>query len=201
MKISPFLIYSCSVAPKLCLQDDFGALLALQIKGMTNVKSLDKKELKELLVRCWMTHDGLWFYHCYQECGIEKTSKINQAAARAMGAIEAKRIVKALGIEKVETFAELRDLVGEGFDVIRGDFMDFKFDCSTDNLVHVDTNRCFAYEGIKKIGGIDGYDCGIFARVGGWFEGLGIKYEVSPPLKGCLLHAEGKCFRDFRFFF
>ena len=165
------------------------------------MKSLDKKQLKELIVKCWMTHDGLWFYHCLQECGIEKTSKINQAAARSIGAVEAKRIINALDIKRIETFEELKKLIDEGFDIVMGDFMDFIFDCDTKNVMHVETNRCFAYEGIKKIGAIDGYDCGIFARVGGWFDGLGIKYEVNPPVEGCLMHSEGKCFRDFSFFF
>lgn len=165
------------------------------------MKSLDKKELKELLVKCWMTHDGLWFYHCLQECGIEKTSKINQAAARTIGAIEAKRIVRALEIEKIDSFEALRELIDGGFDTVRGDFMDFTFDCSEDGLMHIKTNRCFAYEGISKMGAIDGYDCGIFARMAGWFDGIGIEFEVDPPIEGCMLHSEGKCYRDFRFNF
>jgi hypothetical protein len=88
------------------------------------MKTLDKKELKELLIRCWMTHDGLWFYHSVQESGIEKANKVNQLAARAIGAIEAKRIVKALELGKINTFAALRELMQSGFEVIRGDFMD-----------------------------------------------------------------------------
>jgi hypothetical protein len=165
------------------------------------IKSLDKQELKELLVKCWMTHDGLWFYHSLQESGIEKTNRINQAAARAIGAVEAKRIMKAFGMEKVKTFEELREFVDQGFDLVRGDFMEFIFDCTTDNVLHVDTIRCFAFEGITKMGAIDGYDCGIFARVSGWFDGMGIEFDVVPPLQGCMMHAEGKCFRDFKFKF
>ncbi len=165
------------------------------------MKSLDKKELKELLVKCWMTHDGLWFYHCLQECGIEKTSRINQAAARAIGGIEAKRITRTLDIDKIESFQELRKLVEEGFEIVRGDFMDFTHDFSSHNKMHIKTNRCFAYEGITRIGGIDGYDCGIFARMAGWLDGLGIEYEVDPPIEGCMMHALGKCYRDFKFFF
>jgi hypothetical protein len=165
------------------------------------MKTLDKNELKELLVKCWMTHDGLWFYHSVQEVGIEKTSRINQAAARAIGAIEAKRIARALGVEKIATFAELTELMQSGFEVIKGDFMQFAYDWSAENRLHVKTNRCFAYEGISKMGpdAIDGYDCGIFARVSGWFDGLGIAHEVNPPLKGCMWRREGSCHRDFRF--
>ena len=49
---------------------------------------LEKKELKELLVKCWMTHDAMWFTHCLQECGIDKTSKINREAVKAVAAVE-----------------------------------------------------------------------------------------------------------------
>ena len=165
------------------------------------MKTLEKKEMKELLVRCWMTHDGLWFYHSLQESGIESTSRINQAAARAIGAVEARRITRALGVEKVSTFQDLVELMQSGFEVIRGDFMDFVYDWIPEDRLHVRTNRCFAYEGIKKLGAIDGYDCGIFARIAGWFDGLNIHCEIDPPLKGCMLHREGFCHRDFTFDF
>ncbi|GAB4340204.1 MAG: hypothetical protein Kow0099_15990 [Candidatus Abyssubacteria bacterium] len=165
------------------------------------MRTLDSKELKELIVKCWMTHDGLWFYHCLQECGIDKTSRINQAAARAIGAVEVKRIMRALGKEKIETFEELVEFVLDGLDVIRGSFMDFTFDASSDNILRIRANRCFAYEGIKKMGAIEGYDCGIFARMAGWLDSLGIAYEIEPPLTGCLMHAQGECQREFRFSF
>ena len=163
------------------------------------MRSLDRNELKELLVKCWMTHDGLWFFHCLQECGIEKTSSINQAAARAIGAIEAKRIMKAFGMEKLATLEELEEFMEEGFDVVKGDFMKFNFDWTEEGVLHITTGRCFAHDGIKKMGAIDGYDCGIFARVAGWFDGLGIEYEITPPVEGCMMHTDGTCFRDFTF--
>ena len=165
------------------------------------MKALDKKELKELLVKCWITHDGLWFYHSLKECGIEKTNRVNKAAARAIGSTEARRIVRAFGLGKIDTFEKLRELMDDGFDVVMGEFMGFTFDCATKNVLHVDTERCFAYEGISKMGAIEGYDCGIFARIAGWFDGLEIEYEVDPPLEGCLMHSEGKCFRNFSFSF
>ena len=46
----------------------------------TAMTAIDKQELKKLLLKCWMTHDGMWFYHSMQEWGIEKTNKINKAA-------------------------------------------------------------------------------------------------------------------------
>ena len=85
--------------------------------------------------------------------------------------------------------------------MVRGDFMHFDHELLSDTVLHFETRRCFAYEGIKRMGAIDGYDCGIFARVAGWFDGLGVSYEVAPPLQGCMMHSDGTCFRDFTFSF
>ena len=68
---------------------------------------LEQKELKELLNKGWMTHDAMWFYNCLQECGIEKTNKINRAAVKAMAAVEIKRMKKALGVGDITNFDDL----------------------------------------------------------------------------------------------
>lgn len=165
------------------------------------MESLDKKELKELLNKCWMTHDGMWFYHCLKECGIEKTNKVNKAAGRSLAMIEVKRIIKAFGIEKVETFEELKDCILKIFEVVKADFMDFTYSFPSYNLCHMEMRQCFAYDGMRRIGAIDQYECGIFSRVGGWFEGLGIKYSATPQVEGCMMLTNERCFRDFRFYF
>lgn len=165
------------------------------------MKSLDKKELKELLIKCWMTHDGMWFYHCLQECGIEKTNKINKAAVRSMALIEIKRIKKAIDIEKVETFEQFKDLMEGVYGIVMADFMNFDHEYPSNNLLHVEMKQCFAYDGIKRIGAIDLYQCGIFDRIEAWFDGLGIKYSVTPKVGGCMMHTDGNCFRDFRLYF
>ena len=67
---------------------------------------LETKELKELLIKCWMTHDAMWFYHCFQECGIEKTNRINRAAVKAVAAVESRRLKKAIGADQFEAFSE-----------------------------------------------------------------------------------------------
>lgn len=66
---------------------------------------LGAKEIIDLLNRCWMTHDAMWFFNCWQQGGIEKANKINKAAIKSLAPIETKRIREALGIrkERVET--------------------------------------------------------------------------------------------------
>ena len=165
------------------------------------MKSLNKSELKEILIKNWMTHDAMWFYHCLQECGIEKTNKINKAAVRAMGTIEIKRIQKAVGMAKVETFEDFKLLSDAAWSIARGNFMKFSYGYPAENVLHGGFESCFAYEGIKQIDAIDKYQCGIFERIYGWFDGMGIKYSVSPQVEGCMMHTDGRCFRDITFSF
>jgi hypothetical protein len=165
------------------------------------LRALKKNELKEILIKNWMTHDAMWFFHCYQECGIDRTNKINKAAIRSMAAIEIRRIKKAVGMDKVETFEDLKSLVDSAFDTLTGDFMDFTYSFPSANVLHGEWKNCFAYDGIKRLGIIDRYQCGILERIYGWFDGLGIKYSVAPQVEGCMMHTDGKCFRDITFNF
>jgi len=162
---------------------------------------LYKNELKELLNKNWMTHDAMWFYHCLEEFGIEKTNKINQAAIRSMGAIEIKRYQKALGLEKLATFDELVLFFKTVMEIVSGKFMKYSFTFPEKNLIHAEWQSCFAYQGMKGLGVADRYECGIMLRIEIWFDTLGIKYEVGPKVTGCLMHTDGQCFRDYRFFF
>ena len=45
---------------------------------MRTAKDIQQKEIVDLLNKCWMTHDGMWFFHCLQENGIEITNRINK---------------------------------------------------------------------------------------------------------------------------
>jgi hypothetical protein len=162
---------------------------------------LDKNELKELISKCWMTHDAMWFYHCLEEFGIEKTNRINKGAIRGMAAIEIKRYQKALGINRFETFDDFVHFFKMVMEVVSGKFMKYSFSFSEKNLIHAEWQSCFAYEGMKGLGVADRYECGIMLRIETWFDTLGIRYEVEPKVTGCMMHTEGRCYRDYKFFF
>ena len=165
------------------------------------MKSLNEKEIRELILKSWMTHDGMWFLHCLRKTGIEKTNKINKAASRGLGLIESKRYKKSLGIEEIKTFIELKNFIDRVIEIVKADFMKFSYDFSIENECHFEMHRCFAYEGIKRIGVLDDYICGIYDRIEGWFDGLGIKYEVSPQIDRCLMNEGKKCRRIFKYYF
>ena len=162
---------------------------------------LDKKELKELLNKGWMTHDAMWFYNCLQECGIEKTNKINKAAVKGMAAIEIKRISKALGTPPLETFDQFKQFFDLAMKIATGDFMKYVYNTPAKNMLHCEWKSCFAYDGMKTLGVVDKYECGIMLRIETWLDTMGIKYTVTPKVTGCMMHTDGVCYRDYTFFF
>lgn len=162
---------------------------------------LDNQELKELLNKCWMTHDAMWFYHCLEEFGIEKTNKINRAAIKSMAAIEIKRYQKALGTSQFESFDQLIHFFKLVMEIVSGKFMKYSFDFSERNRIQAEWQSCFAYEGMKGLGVADRYECGIMLRIEAWFDTLGIRYEVEPKVTGCMMHTDDRCYRDYLFFF
>ncbi len=164
-------------------------------------RQLEPKALKELLIKCWMTHDAMWFAHCLQACGIEKTNRINRAAVRAVAAVEIKRMKKAAGVDAIETFGQFWDFFRLVMASLTGDFMAYTFESRETNHIRGTWQRCFAYEGIKMLGMIDQYECGIMDRVESWFDTLGIRYDVQPKVTRCMMHTDGQCYRDYTFFF
>ncbi len=165
------------------------------------MKTLEGSELKELLVKCWMTHDGTWFYNCMLEFGIDAANRVNKAAIRSLAPIELRRVTKALGIkgDGIESFDELKQAVDGAFSVVGGDFMGFDYDFSEENVLHWDMHKCFALEGMKMIGAYDGYECGVLYRVMCWLDNLGVEYVVEPAIEGCLMRETGRCSGTVRF--
>jgi hypothetical protein len=72
-----------------------------------------------------------------------------------------------------------------------------------ENIVHwqFEPGNCFAYKGIKRIGVIDQYECGVIYRLECWFDSLGIRYNVTPQVRRCLMLDSGVCQGDFYFDF
>ena len=169
----------------------------------TALANIDKRDLRELLTKGWMTHDAMWFYHSIHELGVDRANKVNIAAVESMSAIEIRRLKKALGYSDAEltSFDRLADFAREAFDIIKADFMHFEFETSEKNILRWKwmDGKCFAFEGVTALGCIDEYKCGIIKRIEGWFTGLGIKYKMEPPVDRCLMHHKGECVGRFIF--
>ena len=145
----------------------------------------------------------MWFYDCLQEFGIEKANELNRASIRSLSKIEVPRILRALGInrEKVTTFEELKASIDGLFGIVKGDFMDFEYSFPAENCMHWEARGCFAYEGMKRMGVSDGYQCGLLHRVACWIDVLGVECTVTPQVESCLMVKDGECVGEVKFFF
>ncbi|MFX1398179.1 MAG: DUF6125 family protein [Promethearchaeota archaeon] len=164
-------------------------------------KELSKKELKELLIKSHFTHDGMWFFHCQKECGMKVANKLNRAAIKSFAAVEIKRIQAAFGLDGVKNMQSLDRLLQCAEKIFKADFMKTSYAILDESRLRIDLSKCWTFEGIKQMGIIDEYECGVFDRFEGWFESLGLHYRVEPLVKGCMMPEQGKCYRNYKFSF
>ena len=160
---------------------------------------IEKAKIRNLLGKDWLTHDGMWFYNTCREFGIEKANEVNKAAIKSLAPIEMDRMKRLLGIarENFETFDELVQFMCAALELTLPDsvFKKFHFTPSADNLIRWkwESFQCFAYKGMKQIGVIDGYRCGVMYRIECWLEALGVRYSMQPLIEGCLMNEKGVC--------
>lgn len=67
---------------------------------MKSFAEITKEELIDLENRCWMTHDGMWFFICLSNFGIEQANKLNKSAIRGLAPFEIERTKKPSAIKK-----------------------------------------------------------------------------------------------------
>jgi len=164
---------------------------------------LSNHAMKDLLTKSWMTREARWFFSCYKEFGIEKTNKLNLSAIELLAAIETKRMLDALGmVGTVFDSTEKLDRFFRGAKAIAiPEWMDCSITITADNILHWRWNRCFAYDGVKRLGAIDGYRCGVMHRIVSWLNVLNVCYEMRPAIRGCLMHETGECSGEIKFIF
>ena len=171
---------------------------------MSVFNKIEKREIRDLLGKGWLTHDGMWFYHTCRELGIEQANTLNKAAIRSLAPIEVQRTLKILGIDpkKIRTLEGVKNFLLEALELILPGsvFERIKFSVSSSDLLHWEwkNEECFAYKGIKQIGMLDGYRCGVMYRIECWLDALKIAYTINPKIDKCLMHEQGACSGDFR---
>jgi hypothetical protein len=166
---------------------------------MKRLDEVDREELKDFLGKGWLTHDGAWFYHACLECGMDKANALNRESIRTLSAIEMARAKKVMQASEGElaTFNGLRDFLFESLRLIlpTSVLSRASFTSPAANILRWEweDGQCFAYKGMKQIGVIDDYVCGVIYRIECWLEHLGIPYVVEPKIEKCIMHERGSC--------
>ena len=162
------------------------------------LRRLSPAEREALLVKCWMSHDARWFMAVAREYGMEAANRANQTATHQIGEVEAQRLARALQLPPVKTVEDFM-LAGEILIGLFGpDLIDYDIVKTDDDRYQVHVKRCFACDNATRVGVADEFECGVFSRVSGWLEGLGVEYEMTPPLGKCMKARGRECIYTLR---
>ena len=172
----------------------------------TLIEALDKKELAELLGKCWMTHDGVWFMSCAAELGMAAANRLNKSAIRALAPIEVGRFRKRLSMEdgSLKNSRQVYRFFQGVREIAIPDFMGAQLDDTEDGSLGwgFGEQKCFAWRGMQRMGVIQEYECGVLYRIQCWLDALGVNYEMTPRVDGgCIDPANGTCRGVFRLHF
>ncbi len=163
--------------------------------------TLDREQLRSILIKNWMTHDALWYGEVASKFGMSEASPMNLRVCRTLGRIECGRLMKMVGTSPPRDFREFQELFDLGKQVFFPDFMDLEilYPGGDSQVFHV--LDCFAHTGMKKAGLLADYDCGIFERIEGWFDAMGVRYKRSPVTGRCLKFKGEECIITVNFYF
>ena len=171
---------------------------ALRERANHILSALSREEREALLIKCWMSHDARWFMAVAQAFGLEAAGRLNQVASHEEGKVEARRLMRALGLPTVATLEDYLLLQETIIGLLGPELLDYQVVSNGDDSFEVRIQRCFAHENVARAGVADTYECGIFARVTGWLEAAGLKYEMTPQLGKCQKAAGRECVYSFK---
>ncbi len=158
--------------------------------------SLTHEDRENILLRNWMSHDGHWFRNVAEEFGPEAANKLNMRTCRSIGRTDWFRLVKALGIDKVESLGQFLEIFKAAWQLyaLPPPYVDVDITVR-DNRITAQVKKCFAYEAVESVGMEKIYDCGIFERIRSWIDAARIEYELKPPIGKCLRSQGKECRR------
>ena len=154
-------------------------------------------EREELLRKCWLSHDALWLYGVVERFGPEAANDLNKRTARTIGQTEMRRLMRLAGVSEVRRHEDYHRLfrLAEGLFVPSTSFA-YARESLDDDSERWTVQRCFAYEGLSRMGLLDRIECAIWERVEGWLDAMGVSYEINPPLAGCYRLLGQECQRS-----
>ena len=154
---------------------------------------LTGEQLRNFLVNNWLTHDALWYGEVAARFGMAEASPMNLRVCRSLGKIEFKRFLKATDSLRPDGMGAFKDLFDRAWRVFGPRGFDAEVDFRGDDAIVVMTRECFAHKGMVRAGLIDEYECGIFERIEGWFDAMGLNYMRTPDLSRCLKYKGQDC--------
>ena len=174
---------------------------------MRRLDEVTREDLRELLGKGWLTHDGMWFHTVNSAYGTNIASVLNKKAIAAMAPFEVQRLSKALDLQSGElnNAGSIAQFLTSSMRLILPDSVINTFSMETIAANQVkfqwQQGECFAFKGMSRIGVIGQYDCGVMFRIECWFRALKLQFATHPVIIGCLMHRQGSCSGVYEFQF
>jgi hypothetical protein len=161
-------------------------------------EQLDRAEVRDLLAKGWLTHDGMWFDVAARSQGVEAANDLNRVAIRAMVPFEVSRLCEALRVDPAAMgdAAAVARFVAAGIRLVTPESVSSHLRVwAGEGSLHWewDEGECFAYKGMQRFGWLDGYRCGVIYRIECWLEALGVRPRGAPLLEQCVMRSSGRC--------
>ncbi len=174
---------------------------------MKNLEDITRDDLRELLGKGWLTHDGMWFYTVNSQFGAEVASRLNKLAIKAMTPFEVQRLLRILDLQpgEIKDAIAVRNFLAAAMSLILPDSvtdtLNMEVAAGNTLLYHWKKDDCFAYKGMSRIGVIDQYECGVMYRIECWLHELGLQFRAQPELTKCQMREKGYCQGEYELFF
>jgi hypothetical protein len=151
---------------------------------------------KDLLRRCWYSHDARWFMSVVEEVGLEAANRLNRRVCRALGEAEMRRFAASLDITTPTTVQQLVEVVDEAMRFFVPApltmFDTWVIDERSDGIW---IRHCFIYDNVIRAGIASSYTCAAFDRVQGWHDALNLPLVEDPPALPCAKTLGQECIR------
>jgi hypothetical protein len=170
----------------------------LMEKARATMSRLSQEQREALLTKCWMAFDSRWFIAVAMAYGPEAACRLNKLVTHEVGKVEAPGIARALQLTPIATLDDLLVLQEMFISLLGPELMDYAIVQTGDDEYQIQIQRCYAHENITRAGVGNHYECGIFSRVTGWMEALGLRYGVTPSLGKCLKVQGRECVYTFK---
>lgn len=165
-----------------------------------DTSELDPRAREDMIRRAWYAHDARWFAGVAMEFGMDAANRINRAAVRGVGQVEAGRMARALGIQAVPTVEGFLEFLRSGLDLyVAPPLMNMDMRKVDDRSYEITVNDCFASNNIIRAGMAGSYECAVWDRVQGYHEALGQTLEEGQlPATTCVKARGLECRRVLR---
>ncbi len=159
---------------------------------MTETTSLSNETREDLIRRAWYSHDARWYAAVAEEFGFDAANRLNRRIVRAVGQVEAGRLIRALGVGPAAGLPEFLPFMEAGRQLyVAPPLIEMEVRPLDDKSYEIAVTGCFVAQNIQRAGIAESYDCAVFDRVQGWHDALGLPLDGDFPPRPCAL-AEGR---------